>query len=288
MMDRPALDSSPDRNASCAMMQVSYMPQLEGTSFDSVRDRIQILVPGDQGVFHALYELADGRAQRAVVRAPNISVIPANQRYRLACQRPADMIVFSLDQAYFNARTREALGCGREIVERYAAVDPFLRGIGNVLRSGFRLQRAPSPAYLESLAGVIAIHVAANYDRRESAQPACTGLAPHKLQRVLGFIEERLSEAIRVRELASAVHISPYHFARMFKRATGQPPHVYITSLRMDHAKNLLGNSELSLVEVAAHVGYQTQAHFTGVFHKHVGLTPRRFRLNCRAERRAA
>jgi AraC family transcriptional regulator len=73
----------------------------------------------------------------------------------------------------------------------------------------------------------------------------------------------------------------------MFKQATGQPPHVYITSQRMDQAKNLLGNSELSLVEVAASVGYQTQAHFTGVFHKQIGVTPRAFRMNCRAERRA-
>jgi AraC family transcriptional regulator len=81
--------------------------------------------------------------------------------------------------------------------------------------------------------------------------------------------------------------MSPYHFARMFKQATGQPPHVYITSQRMDQAKNLLGNTDLSLVEVAASVGYQTQAHFTGVFHKHVGTTPRNFRLHYRAQRRA-
>ena len=93
-------------------------------------------------------------------------------------------------------------------------------------------------------------------------------------------------EAIDRCDLAQVVHMSPYHFARMFKQATGQPPHVYITAQRMDQAKNLLGNSELSLVQVASNVGYQTQAHFTGVFHKHVGITPRTFRLKYRSEHR--
>jgi AraC family transcriptional regulator len=213
-------------------------------------------------------------------------VIPANQEHQLTCQKPGDMVVLSLDQGFFSSRAGEALGSSREVGERYAAVDPFLRGIGNVLGSAFRAMRRPTARYLESLASVIAIHVAANYDRRETAPPTCTGLAPHKLQRVLAYIEERLAESIRVSELAAAVHMSPYHFARMFKQATGQPPHVYITSQRMDQAKNLLGNTDLSLVEVAASVGYQTQAHFTGVFHKHVGTTPRNFRLHYRAQRR--
>jgi AraC family transcriptional regulator len=280
-------DSDLPRSASCPVMQVTYLPRTDGTGLEPASDRIEVLVPGDHGLFHAIYETADGQTQRAVVRAPNICVIPANQPHRLTSQRPADMVAVSLDQAFFAIRVREALGCTREVVERYAAIDPFLRGIGNVLKSAFRVMRRPSAAYLESLANVIAIHVAANYDRHECAAAGFSGLAPHKLQRVLAFIEERLADSIRVRELASAVHMSPYHFARMFKQATGQPPHLYITSQRMDQAKHLLGSSDLSLVEVAASVGYQTQAHFTGVFHRHVGLTPRAFRMNCRAERRA-
>jgi AraC family transcriptional regulator len=108
---------------------------------------------------------------------------------------------------------------------------------------------------------------------------ARAGLAPHKLNSVLAHIEEHIAESVSVRRLAEAVHTSPFHFARMFKVAVGYPPHLYITHLRMERAKNLLVNSALPLVDVAACVGYQTQAHFTGVFHKHVGSTPRTYRL---------
>jgi AraC-like DNA-binding protein len=79
--------------------------------------------------------------------------------------------------------------------------------------------------------------------------------------------------------------MSPFHFARMFKKATGKPPHVYITAHRMEHAKHLLSDSELPLVDVAASVGFQTQGHFTGVFRKYCGVTPRVFRLHCQAGR---
>jgi AraC family transcriptional regulator len=108
------------------------------------------------------------------------------------------------------------------------------------------------------------------------------GLAPHRLQRVLACIETRLAERIQVRELADEIHMSPFHFARMFKLATSHAPHAYITRQRMDRAKELLAHTQLPLLEVAARVGYQTQAHFTGVFHRYVGTTPRVYRLQQR------
>ena len=115
------------------------------------------------------------------------------------------------------------------------------------------------------------------------ARPA-QGLAPHRLQRVLARIESRLAEPIQVQELADEIAMSPFHFARMFKRSTGHAPHAYITQQRMERAKGLLSGTELALSEVASRVGYQTQAHFTGVFHKHVGSTPRVYRLASRRE----
>jgi AraC family transcriptional regulator len=286
--DAAHYDPNLQHSVSCAVMQVTFLARIEEASFEPVRERIEVLIPGDQGAFHAIYQLPDGTLRRAVVRAPQICVVPPNQSYRLSCQRPSDMVAISLDAAYFSSRSREAFGQVRDVKECYGTMDPFLRGIGNVLGSAFRARRTPTCAYLESLASAMAMHIATLYDRSAPPPQPCTGLAPHKLQRVLSFIEQRLADSVQVRELADAIHMSPFHFARMFKQAIGQPPHAYITAQRMEQAKSLLGTSELSLVEVAACVGYQTQAHFTGVFHRHVGVTPRSFRLNSRAERHAA
>ena len=110
------------------------------------------------------------------------------------------------------------------------------------------------------------------------------GLAPHKLQKVLMYIEDKLAEAVGVRELASQVHMSPFHFARRFKQAVGTPPHAYITHKRIERAKRLLAGTSLPLLEVATRVGYRTQAHFTGVFHRYAGTTPRAYRVGSRKE----
>ena len=114
--------------------------------------------------------------------------------------------------------------------------------------------------------------------------PTNRGLAPHKLQKVLAYIEEKLAEPVGVRELASQVHMSPFHFARRFKQAVGTPPHGYITHTRIERAKSLLAGTNIPLIEVATRVGYRTQAHFTGVFHRYVGTTPRAYRLGMRKE----
>ncbi len=116
------------------------------------------------------------------------------------------------------------------------------------------------------------------------SSPVRGGLAPHKLQKVLAYIDERVAEAVGVRDLAMQVHMSPFHFARRFKQAVGTPPHAYITHVRIERAKRLLAGTNLPLIEVATRVGYRTQAHFTGVFHRYVGTTPRAFRVSSRKE----
>ncbi|HZZ93711.1 MAG TPA: AraC family transcriptional regulator [Usitatibacter sp.] len=115
-----------------------------------------------------------------------------------------------------------------------------------------------------------------------------SGLAPHRLKRVLACIEMRLAEPIQVCELADEVHMSPFHFTRMFKLATGHSPHKYITLQRVERAKELLATSELPIAAIAAAVGYQTQAHFTGVFSRHAGTTPKVYRVSRRRAAAAA
>lgn len=112
-----------------------------------------------------------------------------------------------------------------------------------------------------------------------------SGLAPHRLKRVLACIDLRLAEPVQVCELAEEVHMSPFHFTRMFKLATGHSPHKYITLKRVERAKDLLATSDMPIAAIAAAVGYQTQAHFTGVFSRHAGTTPKVFRV---AQRQAA
>jgi len=224
----------------------------------------------------------DARASEAFA-APGVAVLPGGG-HAIAAERAGELLVARFDAARWSERGGAVLGHARELRESFVGEDGFVRAIARIVAARLRDAGAPEPGWLDPFAEDLALHVAMRHAR--AIEDAVGGLAPQRLQRVLALIDERLAEPIAVRELAAAVDLSPYHFARMFKQSTGQPPHGYITWLRMDRAKQLLVESALPLAEVAARVGYQTQAHFTGVFHKHVGITPRTFRLKYRAERR--
>ena len=118
-------------------------------------------------------------------------------------------------------------------------------------------------------------------ERHSAALPE-GALPAYKLRRAMAFIEAHIDQPIRLEQLAAAAAVSPFHFHRQFKRSTGITPHRYIVQMRMERAKALLSQSELSLAEVAARVGFADQSHFTSIFRRMTSMTPRSYR-NARA-----
>jgi AraC family transcriptional regulator len=104
------------------------------------------------------------------------------------------------------------------------------------------------------------------------------------LRRVLEYIEAHLEQDLLLRDLAKVADLSPYHFARTFKRSVGSSPHRYVLRRRIERAKYHLAAGELSLAAVALACGFGSQSHFTAHFRAATGLTPRQFG-SCRASR---
>jgi AraC family transcriptional regulator len=77
--------------------------------------------------------------------------------------------------------------------------------------------------------------------------------------------------------------MSPFRFARAFKKATGQSPRQYVIHRRIERAKALLRAGDQDLAQIAQRVGFSTQSHFTDVFRRLCGTTPARYRDTCRA-----
>jgi transcriptional regulator GlxA family with amidase domain len=112
--------------------------------------------------------------------------------------------------------------------------------------------------------------------------PPRGALSPRRVSAVVAYVDTHLDQPLSVRGLAAVAGLSPFHFARMFKAAVGASPHVYITNARVERAKRLLSGSNLGLREIARGTGYLTHAHFTSVFRRHAGVTPRVYRSSSR------
>lgn len=99
-------------------------------------------------------------------------------------------------------------------------------------------------------------------------------LSDLRLRRLEEWVEQNLSESFGLTEMASAVGLSAFHFARALKATTGFTPRAMVTQRRVARAKRLLAAGELPLVEVALACGFADQAHFTHVFGRETGATP--------------
>ncbi len=99
-----------------------------------------------------------------------------------------------------------------------------------------------------------------------------------RLKRVLQYVDDHLAAKITLQNLAMVAGLSRMHFAAQFRAAVGMRPHEYLLKRRIERAEELLKQAEVSLVDIALTVGFQTQAHFTTVFKRFAGDTPYQWR----------
>ena len=126
--------------------------------------------------------------------------------------------------------------------------------------------------------GVLPIHGPVSFHDGVGLQRiiARGGLAGWQRKRVLEYIEEHLSETITLSMLSALAQLSPYHFARAFKKTLGVPPHRYHMDRRVERAKVLL--ADRSVTEVALAVGYAETSSFSSGFRRATGMSPTEFR----------
>jgi AraC family transcriptional regulator len=99
-----------------------------------------------------------------------------------------------------------------------------------------------------------------------------------RLRRVTEYIQQNLDKDLTLAELAAVVYMSPYHFARLFKGSTGVPPHRFVVRQRIARARAFLAMQGLSIAQISRMVGFRTPSHFTTVFRRVTGITPRGYR----------
>jgi len=139
-------------------------------------------------------------------------------------------------------------------------------------------RREPSSLFVRSLAQALTVHLVRTYRDPEVMGRRSNALQAYKLRRVIDLMNQRLAEAFCLVDLAEAAQLSEYHFSRLFKRATGLSPSQYFIHLRMDRARQLLLDTDRSIIDIGMEVGYSSPSHFSQVFRAKVGTTPSAYR----------
>jgi AraC family transcriptional regulator len=117
-----------------------------------------------------------------------------------------------------------------------------------------------------------------NVRRSDELELSRVGLVDRRIRRAIELMHAHMNHDLPLEEIAAAAFLSPFHFARLFKKLTGASPHAYLATLRVARAQALLAETDLSISEVSARVGYSSPSHFTKAFRQATGLAPRAYR----------
>lgn len=129
--------------------------------------------------------------------------------------------------------------------------------------------------YFEALGSLLALEVArVRSSLASSRAPARGGLAPWQQRAVTNYIEENVSNAIPLPQLAGLVRLSQSHFCRAFKRSFGISPHRYHVTRRIELAKRMLLDGRETITNIGLDLGFGQASAFCTAFRKITGTTP--------------
>ncbi|HYY43428.1 MAG TPA: AraC family transcriptional regulator [Pyrinomonadaceae bacterium] len=164
---------------------------------------------------------------------------------------------------------------------RISAHDPRLNGLASDLADELNAPEAGQDLFVAALVEQITVQLLrrhAHIRRADELELSRVGLIDRRIRRAVELMHAQLDQNVSLEAMAAAAYLSPFHFARLFKKVTGMSPHAYLAALRLERAQTLLATTDLSISELSARVGYISPSHFAKAFRHATGLAPRAFR----------
>lgn len=227
----------------------------------------------------------------------SVALVPSRTPVSWSWPGRISLSVLTLEPAFLERVAQSVFGLEPshfKLVVSERANDTVITNIAGVLAREAMQAEPGGRLYAESLANILAVHLLRNYarcanggtlDTCSSADEASDGDSagrsqPRAVADAVSFIQANYAHELSLNDMAEAVHLSPFHLARLFKQALGVSPHQYLIQVRVNSARSLLsaGSGEHSLAEVASAVGFSDQSHLTRHFKRVMGVTPSQFR----------
>ncbi len=260
-------------------VKITHNRLLPGETVNTNLDEHQVIIPL-AGAFEASMPQSSGHIAYGRRTVGHTSIVPAGQDYMAHWEEELEDLAIYFDPEFIARTASELVRTDRvEVVGACEAGDPLIHQIGLALATEVDSGAPSGSIYAESLVNTLVAHLLRHYSTAsERFKFHFGGLPKHKLRRVTEFIEENLERDLTLAEIAQVADLSPFHFARSFKHNTGSTPIQFLMQRRIEFAKRLLVESQLPIIEIGLRAGFKNQSHFTTLFRKLAGATPKSFR----------
>ena len=213
----------------------------------------------------------------SIVLEPNTSIIAKGHQVELL------FLTFSASLVIQNAATMRLIPA--KSIVTFTGVpmrgDRKLDGILEEFAAELATEKPGRAIVMRALVEHLLVHILRSYSTprlSEELELSRVGLVDRRIRRSVELMHTQLDQDLTLKALAAASYLSPFHFARLFKKLTGASPHNYLAGIRATKAQLLLAETDLSVTEIGARVGYLSGSHFTKAFRMATGATPREFR----------
>ncbi|MBA2535087.1 MAG: helix-turn-helix transcriptional regulator, partial [Rubrobacter sp.] len=209
-----------------------------------------------------------------------VDVVPVGTLAYYRSDAASEDIGMLLDNSFFRRVAAEA-GTDPdriEIVPSLSVPDQQIERIGLSFLSEIETGGLGGELFTESLANMLALHLLRSHSslgRRSRRRIGREGdISKRHLSKTTDYINDILPRKLTLAEIAGAARMSPHHFARSFKAETGLSPHQYVIQRRVERARALLADTDLTLAEVARAVGFANHSHLSSHIRRVLGVSP--------------
>ena len=231
-----------------------------------------------------LLQIKGGRTYVGLHSKGDVSLTPAKIPSFSRWESDDSCLQIRIASQFIQRIARETIATDPDRLElrpEFQTRDPQIEAIGMMLLAELKQDNIGGRLYIDSLSTVLAVHLLRQYAAPEFRFAVYeSALSERQMLQVLEYIHEYLHQDIKLADLATLLNISESHFSHQFKQAIGMTPHQYLLQQRIERAKQLLKESDRSIMDIAFLCGFNSHSHLSKQFRQLTGMTPKAYRAH--------
>lgn len=212
----------------------------------------------------------------------DFSIVPAAVPFSARWDSDDHLLQIRIETQFLSQVATEALVMNPdrlEIIPTFQTRDPQMEAIAMLLHTELKQENLGSRLYIDSLANVLVVQLLTQHSASKPHLTVYDGRLPQRqLVRVFDYIYANLERDIQLADLAGLLGMSQFHFSHLFKQSIGTSPYQYLLQQRIERAKQLLKQTDRSIMDIALECGFNSHSHLGKQFRQLTGMTPKRYR----------
>jgi AraC family transcriptional regulator len=229
-----------------------------------------------------LLQIQGDKSYTGLYEKGDLSITPAAAPFFARWDGDDRFLQMRIDSQFMAQVAIEALAMNPdrlEVIPTFRTRDPQLEAIAILVLTELKQENLGSRLYIDSLANVLAVRLLRQYSASKPQLAVYAGGLPQRqLQQILEYIHAHLDRDIKLADLAGSIGISQFHFSHLFKQSIGISPYQYLLQQRIERAKQLLKQTDRSIIDIAFCCGFNSHSHLSKQFRQLTGMTPKSYR----------